>query len=160
MSTELVDALRDHIQTFSVDLLVAIARGDVDAVAAARRELAARGLDLTGKWVGFPAAANNLPAPIHRHARQFMDEASKLLVEAEPESQAERDAFELGVAADAMRSNDHNHLRQVLARADTLQRERILAYVHPLHWADLGCAPIDLHKSLAEYATKFGPAAR
>ena len=34
-------------------LLVAAARGDVDLNALAREELAARGLDADGRWVGF-----------------------------------------------------------------------------------------------------------
>lgn len=37
-------------------LLVAVARGDVDLNAMARRELANRGLDRGGQWIGFAQA--------------------------------------------------------------------------------------------------------
>lgn len=37
-------------------LLAAAARGEIDFNALAREELASRGLDLQGKWVGFEAA--------------------------------------------------------------------------------------------------------
>jgi hypothetical protein len=38
-------------------LLLAVAAGRIDPVALARRELASRGVDRSGAWVGFPAAA-------------------------------------------------------------------------------------------------------
>ena len=38
-------------------LLVKIAKGQVDAEFYARKELANRGLDLNGNWIGFEAAA-------------------------------------------------------------------------------------------------------
>ena len=41
------------IQLVDAKILVAVARGDLDLNAVARRELASRGLDQTGKWVGF-----------------------------------------------------------------------------------------------------------
>lgn len=44
------------LQTFDVRLLSAIARGEVDASRLARRELSDRGLNGTGKWVGFDEA--------------------------------------------------------------------------------------------------------
>lgn len=40
-----------------ISLVLAIARGELDAVALARREMATRGLDRTGAWVGFDRAA-------------------------------------------------------------------------------------------------------
>ncbi len=40
----------------STALLLAIESGAIDPVALARRELASRGLDRSGAWVGFPAA--------------------------------------------------------------------------------------------------------
>lgn len=46
----------DMLQTFDVRLLSAIARGEVDACNLARRELADRGLNGVGKWVGFDEA--------------------------------------------------------------------------------------------------------
>jgi hypothetical protein len=44
-----------YSQTATV-LLLAIAAGVIDPVEAARRELANRGLDADGEWVGFPEA--------------------------------------------------------------------------------------------------------
>lgn len=41
------------IQPFTTALLIKIARGDVNMKKLAREELANRGLDLTGTWVGF-----------------------------------------------------------------------------------------------------------
>ena len=43
-------------QGTSAPLLLAIAAGLIDPVDAARRELANRGLDADGQWVGFPEA--------------------------------------------------------------------------------------------------------
>lgn len=45
------------LQGAHVSLLLAAAAGRVDLNALARQELAARGVDGDGKWVGFPAAA-------------------------------------------------------------------------------------------------------
>ena len=50
-------ALADHLQTIPDAALAAAVRGEVDALALIRRELAQRGLDHNGKWIGFPAAA-------------------------------------------------------------------------------------------------------
>ena len=44
------------IQIADPKVLVAVARGDLDLNAVARRELASRGLDHTGMWVGFEQA--------------------------------------------------------------------------------------------------------
>ena len=49
MQNEMIGAT----QLMSIKLLVTIANGDLDAIAAAKAELASRGLDLTGNWVGF-----------------------------------------------------------------------------------------------------------
>jgi hypothetical protein len=43
----------EMLQTFPAFLLAAVARGEVDLNAIARVELADRGLDDDGKWVGF-----------------------------------------------------------------------------------------------------------
>ncbi len=43
--------------TVWTNLLVKIAKGEVDAEFYARKELANRGLDLNGNWIGFEAAA-------------------------------------------------------------------------------------------------------
>lgn len=44
-------------QSTSADLLMQIARGDINPVERAKQELANRGLDIrTGKWVGFNKA--------------------------------------------------------------------------------------------------------
>lgn len=45
------------LQPTSTDVLMAVARGEVDLNRLAREELAARGLDQSGVWVGFPKAA-------------------------------------------------------------------------------------------------------
>ncbi len=45
------------IQLADSKILAAVARGELDLNAIARRELANRGLDRSAKWVGFPAAA-------------------------------------------------------------------------------------------------------
>lgn len=44
------------LQDAHVSLFAAAARGEVDLNALARAELAARGLDQGGRWVGFDAA--------------------------------------------------------------------------------------------------------
>jgi hypothetical protein len=46
----------EALQMFDVRLLSAIARGEVNAVQLARQELANRGLNGIGKWVGFEKA--------------------------------------------------------------------------------------------------------
>ncbi len=48
--------INEMFQTFDIRLLSAIARGEVDAGQLARQELANRGLNATGKWVGFDQA--------------------------------------------------------------------------------------------------------
>ena len=45
------------IQLADARILAAVARGELDLNAVARRELANRGLDHRGKWVGFEKAA-------------------------------------------------------------------------------------------------------
>jgi hypothetical protein len=45
------------MQIAATAVLAAAARGEIDLNAIARRELANRGLDLQGKWVGFQQAA-------------------------------------------------------------------------------------------------------
>ena len=52
----LVDNIAGYLQCMSSDAVAAAARGDIDVVALFRAELANRGLDLAGKWVGFEAA--------------------------------------------------------------------------------------------------------
>ncbi len=52
--------LGEQLQTFDTRFLLAIHHGDVDVVAIARRELAMRGLDGTGRWVGFAKAGEVL----------------------------------------------------------------------------------------------------
>jgi hypothetical protein len=44
------------IQIANSEILAAVARGELDLNAVARQELAARGLDKNGKWIGFDAA--------------------------------------------------------------------------------------------------------
>ena len=50
------------IQTLPIKLILAAANGQIDLNEMARDELANRGLDLTGKWVGFEKAR----ATLHR----------------------------------------------------------------------------------------------
>jgi hypothetical protein len=45
------------LQGAQVALLTAAARGDLDLNQLAREELASRGLDMAGQWVGFTQAA-------------------------------------------------------------------------------------------------------
>lgn len=45
------------LQTAATALLAAAARGEIDLNEMARREMASRGLDKNGKWVGFAKAA-------------------------------------------------------------------------------------------------------
>lgn len=44
------------IQTAAANVLAAVARGEIDLNRIAREEMAARGLDQQGKWVGFDKA--------------------------------------------------------------------------------------------------------
>ncbi|MCE7915561.1 MAG: hypothetical protein DYH15_13030 [Nitrosomonas sp. PRO4] len=44
------------IQTLPISLLIAAANGQIDLNKMAKNELANRGLDLSGKWVGFDQA--------------------------------------------------------------------------------------------------------
>lgn len=44
------------IQIADTKVLAAVARGEIDLNRIAREELASRGLDLSGNWVGFDAA--------------------------------------------------------------------------------------------------------
>lgn len=44
-------------QTLPASLLASIVRGEIDTVDLAKRELAGRGLDQDGKWVGFAKSA-------------------------------------------------------------------------------------------------------
>lgn len=52
--------LTEEFQTLDTRFLLALHHGDVDAVAIARRVLANRGLDGSGRWVGFAEAADSL----------------------------------------------------------------------------------------------------
>jgi hypothetical protein len=56
------DEIHGVFQLLSSRALAALATGDVSAREMARRELAARGHDLKGRWVGF-----RLAAEIHHH---------------------------------------------------------------------------------------------
>lgn len=52
------------IQLAAVKILVAVARRELDLNAVAEAELASRGLDVTGRWVGFPQAEQERQARI------------------------------------------------------------------------------------------------
>ena len=49
--------LAEHLQPLPTELLIAMAKGEVDARAIAAQLMADRGLDGQGKWVGFEKAA-------------------------------------------------------------------------------------------------------
>lgn len=49
--------LHEHLQPLPTELLIAMAKGEVDTQAIAARLMADRGLDQTGRWVGFERAA-------------------------------------------------------------------------------------------------------
>ena len=67
------------LQSAHTALLVAAARGEIDLNQMAREALADRGLDTTGAWVGFAAAAEQLRprAPITRSCRSAPRPASR-----------------------------------------------------------------------------------
>jgi hypothetical protein len=46
----------EYLQTIPAALLAAVVRGEIDLNLVASEQLAARGLDASGAWVGFPAA--------------------------------------------------------------------------------------------------------
>jgi hypothetical protein len=49
----------EQMQTVETDVLAAAASGELDLNAVARQELANRGLDWNGKWIGFQKAASS-----------------------------------------------------------------------------------------------------
>lgn len=53
---EIIAAAKSMLQTFPTAVLAAAARGEIDLNALAKGELANRGVDTNGKWVGFRAA--------------------------------------------------------------------------------------------------------
>lgn len=52
--------LAELIQTFDTRFLLAIHHGDVDVVTLARRQLANRGVNGDGRWIGFAKAYDSL----------------------------------------------------------------------------------------------------
>jgi hypothetical protein len=52
--------LAEQLQVFDTRFLLAIHHGDVDMVHLVRRELASRGMDGNGRWVGFAEAGQAL----------------------------------------------------------------------------------------------------
>lgn len=52
--------LAEQLQTFDTRFLLAIHHGDVDVLTLVRGELASRGLDGAGRWVGFARAGEAL----------------------------------------------------------------------------------------------------
>lgn len=49
--------LLEHLQPLPTELLLAMAKGELDVQAVAARLVADRGLDQQGKWIGFEASA-------------------------------------------------------------------------------------------------------
>lgn len=60
ISTGIDRDLAEQLQNLDTRFLLAIHHGDVDAVKLARLELAARGLNGNGRWVGFAEAGEAL----------------------------------------------------------------------------------------------------
>lgn len=56
-STSLQDDLETVLQGLDTRFLLAIHHGDIDPVVLARRLLALRGINSTGRWVGYAEAA-------------------------------------------------------------------------------------------------------
>lgn len=52
-----IDNIAGYIQCMSTAAIAAAARGEVDIIGLLRAELGARGMDTSGKWVGFKRAA-------------------------------------------------------------------------------------------------------
>ena len=52
--------LDEQLQVFDTRFLLAIHHGDVDVVHLVRRELASRGMDGNGRWIGFAEAGQAL----------------------------------------------------------------------------------------------------
>ncbi len=69
VATETLQDAVGAFQTLSVDVLAAIARGEIDALALVAKELAGRGLNLHGEWVGFNASAAIHGAAIAKQPR-------------------------------------------------------------------------------------------
>lgn len=57
--------LAEQLQVFDTRFLLAILHGDVDAVQLASRELSNRGLDGSGRWVGFAETTQLLGLQAH-----------------------------------------------------------------------------------------------
>lgn len=53
----LYQSLCDELNSIETPILLAAARGDVDVAQAVRDTISNRGLDLKGKWIGFPESA-------------------------------------------------------------------------------------------------------
>lgn len=47
---------QEYVQTIPSEILAAVARGEIDLNQLAQLELASRGQDINGKWVGFERA--------------------------------------------------------------------------------------------------------
>lgn len=58
------------LQAAHARLLVAAASGEVDLNALARQELASRGIDANGRWIGFPAAERAWLSPARAAVQQ------------------------------------------------------------------------------------------
>jgi hypothetical protein len=54
---ELKERARQELQTLPDAVLAALVTGKVDVLELLKKEIAQRGLDNNGKWIGFPAAA-------------------------------------------------------------------------------------------------------
>jgi hypothetical protein len=59
----------EMLQTFPAFLLAAVVRGELDLNVLAKRELASRGLNHDGRWVGFDRAAQLVPPPYETRKR-------------------------------------------------------------------------------------------
>ena len=59
-SQSIAHDLAEQLQVFDTRFLLAIHHGDVSVADLARRELASRGIDGSGRWVGFAMAGEAL----------------------------------------------------------------------------------------------------
>lgn len=82
----LEQALIACMQVMPTSVVAAVARGNVDALVAARGLLAAQGLNEDGRWVGFDQAAAIHNAAIKERLRQQADCKSHDRVSPMPET--------------------------------------------------------------------------
>lgn len=68
MTTKAAKDAQETMQTFDAETLAAASRGEIDLNEIARNELAQRGLNEHGKWIGFDKAGKRMEAMNAYHA--------------------------------------------------------------------------------------------